>query len=116
MNISEYAAIVNKENPDALDIEIKEDYENHITSNAFCEYADSLPTTPVDPYGVKNHVWTDGSEILCETEVMAKIIADMLECITGETQTIHYHYYDPEEDERNNEVDDHTGWWYVDFY
>lgn len=114
MNISEYVFIVNK-NRDILDEEIKEDYENHITVNAFGEYVECLPTDPENQYGKKNPVWTDGTEILCETEDMAKIIADMFECITGETQTMHYHYYDPEEDKRNDCVDSHTGWWYVDF-
>lgn len=114
MNISEYVFIVNK-NRDALDDEIKEDYENHIMANAFGEYAYRLPTDPENQYGKKNPVWTDGTEILCETEDMAKIIADMFEYITGETQTIHYHYYDPEEDKRNDCVDSRTGWWYVDF-
>lgn len=115
MNISEYVFIANKEHRDSLDEEIKDDYENHITMNCFGEYADHLPTTPVNQYGKKNPVWTDGTEILCETEDMAKIIADMFEYITGETQTMHYHYYDPEEDEREGCVDSHTGWWYVDF-
>ena len=114
MNISEYVFIVNKENRDTLDEEIKDDYENHIIANTFNEYADSLPTSPANQYGRKNPVWTDGTEILCESEILAKTIADMLECITGERECMHYHYYDPEEDERSGESDDHTGWWYVD--
>ena len=31
----------------------------------------------------------------------------------GEEVEINTGYYDPEEDERNNEVDRYTGWWYV---
>lgn len=30
-----------------------------------------------------------------------------------EDVTINTGYYDPEEDERNHEVDRHTGWWYI---
>ena len=114
MTINDYVFLVNKER-DALDEELKEDYEYHITTNAFCEYAEHLPTDPVNQYGKKNPVWTDGTEILCETEDMAKIIADMFEYITGETHTTRYGYYDPEEDRRDGCVDNHTGWYYVDF-
>lgn len=52
-----------------------------------------------------------GDELLCNSEELADFIADEIEmffnvqCNTG--------YYDPEEDARNNEVDDRTGWWYV---
>ena len=52
-----------------------------------------------------------GDELLCNSEDLAELVADEIEeffnvqCNTG--------YYDPEEDERNNEVDDRTGWWYV---
>lgn len=55
--------------------------------------------------------WTDGEEILCKTEKQAEVIADLLEDMgfglvcTG--------YYDPKEDEKNNAVDNHTGYWYV---
>ena len=115
MNISEYVFIANKEHRDALDEEIKTDYEEHIFSNVFCEYADHLPEKPFDQYGNKNPVWCDGSEILCESEILAKTIADMLEYITGECEYVRYHYYDPKDDERSGEVDDHTGWWCVDF-
>lgn len=96
------------------DKELTEDFRDHIFENAFDEYVRHLPTTPITEHGRKNPVWTDGSEILCESEVLAKTIADMLDYITGECES-HYHYYDPEEDERGGCVDDHTGWWYVDF-
>lgn len=61
-------------------------------------------------------IWTSGDEILCKTESAADAIADMLETLyksQGEEILINTGYYDPEEDERNNEVDRYTGWWYV---
>ena len=52
-----------------------------------------------------------GDEILTRTEDEADRIADLLEALgLGYANT---GYYDPEEDERNNEVDDRTGKWYV---
>ena len=55
--------------------------------------------------------WTDGEEILCKTEEAAENLANFLEDIGFDT--VHTGYYDPEEDRRNNEVNDHTGWYYV---
>lgn len=62
-------------------------------------------------------VWSSGYEILCRTEDAAEAVADMLEALyaaQGEEVIVNTGYYEPEEDERNNEVDDLTGWWYVD--
>jgi hypothetical protein len=39
----------------------------------------------------------------------------MIEDLTGCYGDIHTGYYNPEDDEHSNEVDDHTGWWYVDY-
>ena len=61
-------------------------------------------------------IWSTGDEILCKTESAADTLADMFEtlyAIQGEEILINTGYYDPEEDERNNEVDRFTGWWYV---
>lgn len=55
--------------------------------------------------------WTDGEEILCKTEAAAEHLANFLEDIGFDI--VHTGYYDPEEDRRNNEVNDHTGWYYV---
>ena len=55
--------------------------------------------------------WTDGYEILCKTEKQATALADFLEDIGFDY--VNTGYYDPEEDKRNNEVDQFTGWWYV---
>lgn len=114
MNISEYVALKNKPDKDALDLEILDDYENHIMMNAWIEFCNHLPEEPVSEYGYKRPVWCDGEIILCESENLAETVADMFELITGECDC-HTGYYDPEEDERNNEVNDHTGWYYVDF-
>lgn len=62
-------------------------------------------------------VWSPfGDEILCRTESAADALVDMLECLyrtQGEEVLVNTGYYDPEEDEKNGEVDRHTGWWYV---
>lgn len=55
--------------------------------------------------------WSDGYEILCKTEAQAETLANFLEDMGFDYVTTGY--YDPEEDERNNDVDRYTGWWYV---
>lgn len=66
----------------------------------------------------EGEIWTqDGDEILCKTESAANAIADMLTTLyktQGDENNVITGYYDPEEDEKNNEVDIRTGWWYVD--
>lgn len=59
----------------------------------------------------KHGFWTDGEEILCETEEQADIIADFLEDLGFDC--LNTGYYDPEEDKRDNCVDEHTGYWYI---
>lgn len=61
-------------------------------------------------------IWSAGGEILCKTESAADVLASMFECLyssQGEDILVNTGYYDPAEDERNNEVDRYTGWWYV---
>ena len=65
-----------------------------------------LPHTP------DYRIWSDGAEILCETEQLAEDIADFFDALYA-YPTVNTGYYDPEEDERNNEVDSHTGFYYV---
>lgn len=55
--------------------------------------------------------WTDGYEILCKTEEQAEALANFLEDMGFDY--VNTGYYDPKEDEKNNEVDELTGWWYV---
>lgn len=63
------------------------------------------------------YIWGDGgTEILVKTESAANTIADLLEGLyraQGEDVLINTGYYDPVEDERNNEIDSYSGWWYV---
>lgn len=61
-------------------------------------------------------IWSAGDEILCKTEGAADALADMFETLyasQGEEILANTGYYDPVEDERNNELDRFTGWWYV---
>ena len=67
-----------------------------------------LPSSPDDGY----KVWFDGEEILCDTEQLAEHLADLID-ILYRGQTANTGYYDPEEDERNGETNNHTGWYYV---
>lgn len=60
-----------------------------------------------------NHIRYKGNEILCDSEARAEAIGDFLEALGF--NYVRTGYYDPVEDERNGEVDDYTGWYYVDF-
>ena len=117
MNISEYVFIANKQR-DALDEEIKQDFENHIFLNVWECFVEHLPTASdmEDDDCNSIDIWYSESanEILCRSEELADMIANILEGISGEREA-HIGYYDPEEDERSGEVDELTGWWYVDF-
>jgi hypothetical protein len=58
-----------------------------------------------------NDVWYDSAVgIICKTEEMFNSFVNVLSCLdifftTG--------YYDPEEDERNEETNEYTGCWYI---
>ena len=68
-----------------------------------------LPKRPEEANGA----WSPfGDEILCEDEETANKIADVLEMLVPGV-VINTGYYSPVEDERNNEVDECTGWWSV---
>lgn len=61
------------------------------------------------------YIWSTGDEILCKTENTANALADMLWQLynsQGEDMMIITGFYDPAE-ERNEERDRFTGWWYV---
>ena len=58
----------------------------------------------------KHGYWSNGDSILCDTESAANHLADFLEDLGFDICT---GYYDPEEDKRNGEVDECTGYWYV---
>ena len=59
-------------------------------------------------------IWVKGDKIMCRSEWLAWTIANVIDRMVGD-KVSHIGYYDPEEDERGNEVDEMTGWWYVDF-
>ena len=61
----------------------------------------------------RNHIHHGGYEILCDTEARANGVADFLEALGF--SYVRTGYYDPDEDERNGEIDEYTGWWYVDW-
>lgn len=56
-------------------------------------------------------VWTTGEAIMCRTENAAESIADIMRNVFNLDVTTGY--YDPEEDEENNCVDESTGFYYV---
>lgn len=58
------------------------------------------------------HAWTDGEQILVDNEGAANNIADFLEILGFDTVVTGY--YDPKDDAASGEVDDHTGWYYID--
>lgn len=59
--------------------------------------------------------WTNGTDILCPSEMECETIADFLEDVLREesTMTVHTGYYDPVED--GPEADENTGFYYIDF-
>ena len=63
--------------------------------------------------------WSDiETEILCATEELADRLADRIESLyeaDNEDVLLSTGYYNPEEDKRNNEEDEYTCWWYVQF-
>lgn len=62
------------------------------------------------------NIRSNGEEILLKTEDGANAIADLLESLyaaNGEEVIAITGYYNPEEDEKNNQIDNNTGWWYV---
>ena len=80
----------------------KRDWFGEITSN-LRDYSDG-------------EVWSNGDEILCRTESIARGIEDLLFQLYsshGEMPTICSGYYDPAEDRAHHTEDRHTGWWYV---
>ena len=103
MSIREY---IDCENQD-----LRTDYDEHVFDNVFNQILSVLPGRV---YSEDVLIWTDGTEILCKTEWLAELIADMIKQIAGEPEA-HTGYYDPSEDERDGCVDSHTGWYYVDF-
>lgn len=58
--------------------------------------------------------WTDGYQILCPSEAECAFVAEFLTDIFSETNVVVLTgYYDPEEDARNGEQDDYTGFYCI---
>ncbi|EXG87800.1 hypothetical protein K413DRAFT_4700 [Clostridium sp. ASBs410] len=72
---------------------------------------ESLPKEP-KPCDDNPGIWTNGDDIMCETETIANVIADFLESI-GVTDVATTGYFDPVDDERNGEVNECTGFYYI---
>ena len=61
-------------------------------------------------------LWSDDSVILCDSKELCDTIVTILETADEGSGGIRVlsGYYDPVEDERDDAVDEYTGWWYVD--
>lgn len=71
----------------------------------------NLPKEPT-PGSNNSGMWTNSEDILCETEIVANVVARFLENI-GVTDVASTGYYDPKEDKRMNKVTISTGYYYV---
>lgn len=71
-----------------------------------------MDVADADGNGIKGF-WHNGDEFLFEREEDCESVANFLRALNF--PDVHTDYYDPEEDERNNEVDELTGWYYCDF-
>lgn len=79
--------------------------EIHLEVQLFLEQI--LPGEPTPGWAF----WSDGAEFLTKSEELADRLADIMDAFADG----HTGYYDPEEDERENAVDNHTGYWYADW-
>ena len=61
--------------------------------------------------------WTEGAEILCPSEAECEVLANFMEDVLQglSSITVQTGHYDPEEDVRNSEVDEYTGFYYIRF-
>ena len=83
--------------------------------DAFYDLIKELPNIYSDDI-TDSAVATNGSEILVKEYAACEEIADLIDdyLFVGES-CCHTGYYDPEEDKRSNEVDENTGWYYINF-
>lgn len=108
-NITEYI--------NSTDAELRYDFESHVFENVWMGFTMHLPTMADMEDDETNSIdicySESADEILCRSEELAEMIANILDGISGENEA-HTGYYDPEEDERNGEFDAYSGWYYVD--
>lgn len=57
--------------------------------------------------------WTDGYQILCPSEAECDMVVEFLTDVFSETNIVVLTGYDPEEDARNGEQDDCTGFYCI---
>lgn len=58
-------------------------------------------------------IWSNGDEILCETEQMAEHIADLVDAFYGEQVACTGYYDDEYIDDFGSEETNENGWYYV---
>ena len=68
----------------------------------------TLPDKPADP---SNQVWTDREQILCRTKDQASFLAELMKTTDQEEYIVNY--YNPEEDKKNHDTNNFTGWYYI---
>ena len=111
MNITEY--IYTK------DAEDRFDFESHVFDSVWDKFCKNLPTAEDHAKDVNNtiDVWFSevSGEIMCLTEELANMILKIMRDISGEHFEGDVGYYDQEQDERDECVDDRTGWWAISF-
>lgn len=105
MNITEYI--------NSTDADDRYDFESHVFENVWYKFVKHLPEEP-DYKDNSIDVWycMEADEILCRTEELCEMIADIIESISGEHEA-QTGYYDPEQDEKDDCVDGRSGWYYV---
>ena len=105
MNILQYTA--------STDADVRYDFESHIFENVWEEFIQHLPKEEDWAHNSVD-VWyyADADEILCRSEELAEMIANILEAISGERDA-ETGYYDPVADEEDECADGRTGWYFV---
>lgn len=83
--------------------------EAHLEAIGAISYERILELLPKD---ATSSIWTNGEDILCKTAESAETIADFLENLGVLTDSC-TGYFDPVEDQYNNETDECSGWYYV---
>lgn len=111
MNITDYI--------NSQDAEERYEFESHVFESVWANFVKNLPTeedwfNDLGKNSIDVWYYADADEILCRSEDLAEMIANIIESISGE-KLAHTGYYDPEEDERDDCVDGRTGWYYVDW-
>lgn len=105
MNITEYI--------NSTDADRRFDFESHVFESVWDNFVMHLP--PEEDWATNSvDVWyyADANEILCRSEELAEMIANIIEGISGEHEA-EIGYYDPDQDEEDDCVDGRTGWYFV---